>query len=116
MLVESRKMDERVSFMCDILRGEECVIGIHWETDWSQSSSFKDVFLSVAPDIVKDCAVQIKVGSKLPNKEPGQWVSVRLDQKVKLISLQGGNFVRCMLPAEGISFDTSVHFYFIRIS
>ena len=96
-------MEEKVSFMCDVIRREKCIVSMHWETDWSPASCFKDVFLAIAPENVKESPVEIKVGTKLPNKDPGQWVSVRLDQCLKLISLQGGNFVRCILPAEGIS-------------
>ena len=78
-------MDEKASFMCDLVSGDECIVGMHWEMDWSPTSSFKDVFLSTAPYNVKDCPVEIKVCSKLPNNAPGQWVSVRLDKKVKLL-------------------------------
>ena len=95
-------MEEKLSFMCDVLQGERCIVEMQWETDWSTTSSFKDVFMSIAPEKVRDSPVEIKLGSKQPNKNPGNWVSVRLDQPLKLISLQAGNFLRFTLPAEGI--------------
>ena len=95
-------MDEKLSFMCDIMRGEKCIVEMHWETDWSPTSSFKDVFMSTAPENAKDSPVEVKLGSKQPSKSPDHWVSVRLDQSVKLISLQAGNFLQFTLPAEGM--------------
>ena len=32
------------------LQGERCIVEMQWETDWSTTSSFKDVFMSIAQE------------------------------------------------------------------
>ena len=95
---------EKLSFMCDVMRGSKCIVGIHWETDWSRTSKFQDVFIATASDIEQDSPVEVKIGSKPPEKKmPEHWVSVRLDQPLSLVTLQGANFIRFVLQDEGNS-------------
>ena len=92
------------SFMSDMVRGNKCILEMHWETDWSPNSKFKDLFAATAPIIEQDSPVEARIGNKSPEKQmPEHWVSVRLDQPLSLVKLQGANFVRFVLQNEGKS-------------
>ena len=62
-----------VNFIIEVLRGKKVEVERRWETDWTSLSSFKDVFLKVVPDRLKDLPVRVRIGSKKP--EPNQWVN-----------------------------------------
>ena len=64
-----------VNFIIEVLRGKKVEVERRWETDWTNLSSFKDVFLKVVPDRLKDLPVRVRIGSKKPDKEPNQWVN-----------------------------------------
>ena len=65
-------MEYETNFMSDVVRGDVVIVDRYWETSWSPSSSFKDVFLSNVRDRLKDSHVEIKIGNKAPNKDPAQ--------------------------------------------
>ena len=90
-----------VNFIIEVLRGKKVEVERRWETDWTNLSSFKDVFLKVVPDRLKDLPVRVRIGSKKPDKEPNQWVNCRMEQNLALMELQGANFLQFLIPTEG---------------
>ena len=48
-----------VNFITEVLRGKKIEVERRWETDWTALSSFKDVFLKVVPDRLKDLPVRV---------------------------------------------------------
>ena len=81
--------------MCDIISSNNRIIKERfWVTDVSDSTRFSDILTQNSSSVYQDHPVKASVGLKQPEREPSNWSTVLLTQKVDLIRAQGGNYVR----------------------
>ena len=90
-------------------RNKNAFVAPHWLTDVEESDKFGDLFERVAPVKPENWSVTVKLGYKKPEEPvPKAFVSARLDQKLRLLSLQGANYVRFQIEKLG---KTSFQYY-----
>ena len=64
----------------------------------------------MAPDELRDQSVEVEIGYKQPDGEPGKFVKVCLNQTIKLVQLQQANFIRFYVgDNDNRSKDTALH-------
>ena len=84
-----------VDFMHDIkAKGAKTFTHPTWECGVSPDSTFATFFHNVAPDGYKDQTVTAAIGYTQPDREPVSFVNFRLNQAIKLVTLQKANFAR----------------------
>ena len=80
--------------MFDIKEVGKQVIPPTWETAL-ESETYAEFYSKIAPPLYKDYKITVEIGHKTQQqKEPDNFVRVRLDQLIKLLKLQPANFIR----------------------
>ena len=83
-----------ITVMTIVMKRKSIAQDQEWQSYLSDQMTFGELFSKVARPELSDLAVKIRIGYKYPHREDAtNWSTVKLDQKLSLVNVQGANII-----------------------